>query len=62
MNKLKFESKPKEPELKPCPCCGGKAVTEMISWDWVVECEECYLSTRVYPTPEEAAKAWNRRA
>lgn len=62
MNKLKFESKPREPELKPCPCCGGKTGTEMISWDWVVECEECYLSTREYPTPGEAVKAWNRRA
>lgn len=57
-----FEPKPKEPELKPCPCCGGKAGTEAISWDWVVECEECHLSTRVYPTPEEASKAWNGRA
>lgn len=59
---LKFEPKPEKPEMKPCPCCGGKAGTEKVSWDWVVECEECHLSTRVYPTPEEAAKAWNRRA
>ena len=58
---LKFEPKPKEPEMKPCPCCGGKAGTEEISWDWVVECENCQLSTRAYPTPEEAAKAWNTR-
>ncbi len=58
---LKFEPKPKEPEMKPCPCCGGKAGMEEISWDWVVECEKCQLSTRAYPTPEEAAKAWNSR-
>ena len=58
---LKFEPKPKEPEMKPCPCCGGKAGTEEVAWDWVVECEKCQLSTRAYPTPEEAVKAWNRR-
>ena len=58
---LKFEPKPKEPEMKPCPCCGGKAGMEEISWDWVVECEKCQLSTRAYSTPEEAAKAWNTR-
>lgn len=58
---LKFEPKPKEPEMKPCPCCGGKAGMEEMAWDWVVECEKCHLSTRVYPTPEKAAKAWNRR-
>lgn len=57
-----FEPKPKKPEMKPCPCCGGKAGTEEMYRDWVVKCEKCHLSTRTYPTPEEAAEAWNRRA
>lgn len=59
--KLLEEENQQEPEMKPCPCCGGKAGMEEMAWDWVVECEKCQLSTRAYPTPEEAAKAWNRR-
>lgn len=57
---LKFEPK-FEPKLKPCPFCGGKATKEQIGRAWDIECEDCQSSTRMYPTPEEAEEAWNRR-
>lgn len=52
---LKFE-----PKLKSCPYCGGKAIEKGTERVYIM-CEDCGSSTRTYPTPEEAMKAWNRR-
>lgn len=64
-----FEPKPKEPELKPCPFCGGKAGLTWISGGrWLAGCEatirDCAITpaTYAYSTKEEAIEEWNRRA
>lgn len=55
-------------ELNPCPFCGHKAelrtyiygaIRDELYWVW---CEDCEAEIPSYPTPEEAAAAWNRRA
>ena len=62
-----------EPNLKPCPFCGGAA--KFVDYgqpndfeDWNVECEKCGIMV-IAPgqeegwvtTKAEAAEAWNRR-
>ena len=56
--------------LLPCPFCGGEAfLTKYVSSnkepDYYVECgtDGCpmCLGGLVYPTEDEAIKAWNRR-
>lgn len=57
-------------KLKPCPFCGGKAELVADVFDqkriWYVRC--CGTGCAVFsetadrPTPQEAAKLWNRRA
>lgn len=63
-------------ELKPCPFCGGEAkllkdelgnTADMYGAEWwYVACSnlDCgiYAKTADRPTPQEAAKLWNRRA
>jgi Lar family restriction alleviation protein len=61
-------------ELKPCPFCGGKAVThacaelcnEMakIIYDgkYGVHCRSCGVATLPNNSESEAIEAWNRRA
>lgn len=56
------EFKPKEPELKACPFCGGEAAVTGRWREYAIECVECYTMTTYYKTPEEAVEAWNRRA
>lgn len=65
----------KEIKLKPCPFCGGKAkllkdeignTADMCGAEWwYVACSklDCgiYAETADRPTPQEAAKLWNRR-
>ena len=63
---LKFESKPKEPELKPCPFCGEKVrLIENGERTYSISCRtiNCYMCGNMswYASKEEAAKAWNRR-
>lgn len=59
-------------ELKPCPFCGGEAeiisgsefrdfVSEPIDELFFVKCSKCYVPTALFPSPQEARKAWNRR-
>lgn len=59
---LKFEPKPKEPELKPCPFCGhdGRVVADG-EGNYMVQCNECSASTGWCVDKEEAIEAWNRR-
>lgn len=56
------EFKPKEPELKACPFCGGEAAVTGRWREYAIECVECPTMTTYYKTPEEAVEAWNRRA
>ena len=59
-----------KPELKPCPFCGGEALT--IYWDgsktYSVGCVNTFVchggthTSKIYRTEQEAAEAWNRRA
>ncbi len=67
-----------EPELKPCPWCGGKAeFYEFHDYDWsTIQCSKCEsfqrhaergsdgheFSTAYFDTRAEAVSAWNRRA
>lgn len=58
-------------ELKPCPCCGGKAKTIARTYIdengyedilcWHTWCSECGLATRGFAGAGEAEEAWNRR-
>jgi len=54
-------------ELKPCPCCGGKAYTENLIMEAVVRCDYCLLTiTRKHDAINNAGlakaiAAWNRR-
>ena len=56
-------------ELKPVRCgCGGEANITILHWDiiedydaptYLVECENCEISTKNYDTEAEAIEAWN---
>lgn len=49
-----------EPELKPCPFCGGEAtVIECASY--CVRCNTCETESKWFPYGKEAIEAWNRR-
>ena len=48
-------------DLKPCPFCGGEAVTHTLYVGCIVECLECAISTACENTKAEAIAAWNRR-
>lgn len=68
-----FEPKPKEPKLKMCPFCGGKAKVRSEDrkkgkayWAYCAEPIETGCDVRPvtckFDTKEEAIEAWNRRA
>ena len=56
-----------EIKLKPCPFCGGVAMTicdrapseDSLFW---VRCFGCGAETSLFNSEEEAKEAWNRRA
>ena len=67
-----YQADPIEPELKPCPFCGGEAETVKVgarngsSW-FKVTCSRCEdgrtdMYTDMYTGEDEAIAAWNRRA
>ena len=58
--------------LKPCPCCGGKAVVDRVGYcysdtgdhamdAWRVSCRSCGARTAEYRSEGGAVEAWNRR-
>lgn len=58
-------------ELKPCPCCGGKAKSYYDDpYDgyqgnlgrYFIGCTECNLRTSDFSSLKKAAEAWNERA
>lgn len=60
----------KTPDLKPCPCCGGKADLDSYPGsEWTgsgtyhcIRCSVCYLRTCDYSSAKRAVETWNRRA
>lgn len=49
------------PELKPCPCCGGKVkIIEIEPMIQYVSCTQCIMQTNT-GRKNEVIKAWNRR-
>jgi hypothetical protein len=61
-----------DPELWPCPVCGGEAWTDYLEADpdvglfgegWLVGCDgECGDAVTLYATEAEAVAAWNAKA
>lgn len=51
-----------EEKLKPCPFCGGKAVTNIDeTGKYKVFCTSCIAKTDTYTNVTYAIQAWNRR-
>jgi hypothetical protein len=51
-----------EHNVGTCPCCGGPPrLTGGGMHFWKVNCESCWTTSGEWPTPTEAAAAWNRR-
>ena len=48
-------------ELKPCPFCGGDAVIEGDTYQWIV-CNNCGAETMGNEDIEVVIERWNRRA
>ena len=46
-------------ELKPCPCCGGKATFDYL--DTSVFCVKCGIQTACHSTEKTAVSRWNTR-
>lgn len=59
-----------EPELKPCPFCGGDVKVDIANtlggMKWFVECKNirCDIMpcTSAWSSPQDAIEAWNERA
>lgn len=64
-----------KPKLEPCRFCGGEAVIcgseaimcalsvneDILGYQVCCTNKKCGVTTRMFPTPEAAAAAWNRR-
>lgn len=50
-------------EVKNCPFCDGEARLKYryTHGTWYVECVQCGVNTKQYPSKEKAALAWNKR-
>ena len=54
----------REPELKPCPFCGGKAILfedSTFKGKISVLCTRCNAQTDAYTLPKDARIMWNKR-
>ena len=56
----------KEPELKPCPFCGGQADVALMehpyeSGRWFAACNDCSAFAENADTRDGAVANWNRR-
>ena len=53
----------RQPELEPCPFCGGRAAVFEAGSEWHCSCEGCaiYLWPKGENSREVAIAAWNRR-
>lgn len=53
-----------QPELKPCPFCGGPATVWPLPAAalWKVHCDECNARGAHRRTMADAVREWNRRA
>lgn len=49
-----------EPNLKPCPFCGGEASTRPRRDHWRLDCADCPVAIEMQ-TSGDCAEAWNRR-
>ena len=54
---MKMESS----KILPCPFCGGKSAVHKYFSAYYAKCRKCKTISAPYPTPEEAAQAWNAR-
>lgn len=50
-------------ELVNCPFCGGEAKLEFIQTleEYYCRCLQCRVEQPLYPSAEEAIRAWNTR-
>jgi hypothetical protein len=52
-----------DPELKPCPFCGGECRVEKRGSGWTALCGECYVAQDgTFISMDESALRWNTRA
>lgn len=47
--------------LKPCPFCGGIAVSKALYGGEYIECGTCGCSTKRFIKMDYAIKVWNKR-
>ena len=57
-----MKNETKEPKLKPCPFCGGKAELHDLGAVYGVRCESCGVNTGVKANMRAAVCTWNKRA
>lgn len=50
-----------DPELKPCPFCGGEPHARGDGTLYWVICEDCDCEGPVALSPDDAAEKWNTR-
>ncbi|MCA9330125.1 Lar family restriction alleviation protein, partial [Candidatus Saccharibacteria bacterium] len=53
-----------EPEVKPCPFCGGKADVLENAWGYYINCSKCRKGDSClsgFYEKQEAIEAWNKR-
>lgn len=51
-----------QPDMKPCPMCGGKAHLYKVDYHgYKVVCVQCLIQTGKYEHPDNAVARWNRR-
>ena len=48
-------------DLKPCPCCNGKARFQVGGELYTIVCIDCHIETDTYDDPNSLAMDWNRR-